>query len=711
MRNRIRLPSTLPTPPALAALALAMLPVGALAQTEEVIVTTGFRPTSLANSVGSASIIDAGVIEVRGAEHLEAVLGTAPNVTLSSGASRARFVQIRGIGDLEQFVAPKHYPSIGLSIDGIDLGGIASAAMLFDVGQVEILRGPQGTRFGASALAGQVAMSSVAPSESFDAYIDAGVGDYGQAVLGLAAGGALGENLAGRIALRQHSGDGYLENATLGTDDANAYDESTLRGRLRFTPTDAATLDVTAIRYESRNGYDAFSLDHTRTTLSDQPGNDDLELSALGLRGRLELGSASAVEANLTWLDSMVDYGYDEDWSFVGLCDGTLCAPADEFSNTDRYRRARADVALDLRWLGENRGGAGRERQYVVGVYAQDREETLARDYYGPFTSEYAAYRVALYGQVEAGLAERFRLTAGYRYERFDDRYADSFAAASASDDEFHSGELALRYALGDASSIYGLIARSNKPGGVNTEVGSVVGLLEPRFQDFVAPRLRFGSEALTNLEVGYQTALNNSRLDLRAALFRMTRDDAQLESWILQYVPFLWVGLLDTADGTNLGLEFEIDFAASERWRLRGSLGLLETEVATLTSLDIDLDAFVRRDGIEQAKSPSWQLWLASIWTMGSHWQLALDVDARDAERYGYYHDGRIPRATIVSGSLRRRIGQAELTLWARNLLDEDYAVHGLYFGNDPRDGYLPERYLQLGEPRIVGLSLRYAF
>ena len=50
-------------------------------------------------------------------------------------------------------------------------------------------------------------------------------------------------------------------------------------------------------------------------------------------------------------------------------------------------------------------------------------------------------------------------------------------------------------------------------------------------------------------------------------------------------------------------------------------------------------------------------------------------------------------------------------MTLWARNLTDEDYAVHGLYFGNDPRKGYLPERYLQLGEPRVVGLSLRRAF
>ena len=98
---------------------------------DEVVVTTGFRPQGLADSVGSTSIIDSTLIEARAAQHLEAVVGATANVTMTSGASRGRFVQIRGIGDLEQFVDPKHFPSVGISIDGIDVGGVASAAMLF----------------------------------------------------------------------------------------------------------------------------------------------------------------------------------------------------------------------------------------------------------------------------------------------------------------------------------------------------------------------------------------------------------------------------------------------------------------------------------------------------------------------------------------------------------------------------------------------------
>ena len=692
--------------------ALPAFPQAARAQAEpvDVVVTTGFRPSNLTDSVGSATVIGSDLIESRGAQHLEAVLGTAANVSMTSAGSRARFVQIRGVGDLEQFVGPKHYPSVGITVDGIDLGGIASAAMLFDVDQVEILRGPQGTRFGASALAGQVFVRTVAPDELAGSYLEASAGDYGTAALGFAAGGALADNLAVRVALQSHRGDGYLENGWLGRDDTNGYEEATLRARLRWTPADATSLDVTAIGFDGDNGYDAWSLDHTRETQSDRPGSDDLDLSALGLTGRIELDSGSAFEGSVTWLDSTVDYGFDEDWSHPGLCDGTTCTSADEFSNTDRYERARDDLALDLRWLGESASTGGRDRRYVLGVYAQDREEAFAREYYGPFASDYAADRLALYGQLVSDLGARLELTLGLRFEQFDDSYADSFGFASESDDDLRSGEVALRYELDGGGNVYALVARGQKPGGVNTEASSVFPLLEPRFQDFVGPRMRFPQESLTNVELGFKSTLADGRLGLRAAAFSMLRDGAQLESWFVQYVPFMFVGLLDSADGDNAGAELDLDFRATDRWRLRASIGLIDTAVEVITSFDIDRDDFVSRAGIDQAKSPSWQVYLGSEWAL-ERWRIAVDVDANDRERYGYYHDGLIPGATLLNASVTRLLGATEIMLFARNLLDEDYAVHGLYFGNDPRKGYLPEQYLQAGEPRLVGLSVRHGF
>ena len=117
------------------------------------VVSADFRPSLAQETPISLTTIDSAIIESRGAQHIEDVLNLAPNVNISSGASRGQFFQIRGIGVRSQFSAPIN-PSVGLMIDGIDFSRIGGAATLFDIEQVEILRGPQGTQYGTNALAG-----------------------------------------------------------------------------------------------------------------------------------------------------------------------------------------------------------------------------------------------------------------------------------------------------------------------------------------------------------------------------------------------------------------------------------------------------------------------------------------------------------------------------------------------------------------------------
>ena len=75
---------------------------------EEIIVTANFRNTSLMKTIGSVSVLPESTITDRAAQHLEDILNAVPNVTWAAGASRSRFVQIRGVGDLEQYYDPKY---------------------------------------------------------------------------------------------------------------------------------------------------------------------------------------------------------------------------------------------------------------------------------------------------------------------------------------------------------------------------------------------------------------------------------------------------------------------------------------------------------------------------------------------------------------------------------------------------------------------------
>ena len=699
-----------------AAIAIAMSPAFLHAQeeqpppvVEEIVVTAGFRENDLMNVPASITVVDAITIEDRAAQHLESVLNTAANINFSSGSSRARFVQVRGVGDLEQFVDPKHFPSVGITMDEIDLGGTANAGMLFDVEQVEILRGPQGTRFGGSALAGMVNIRTNKPTESFEGYIQAGAGNYGGWNIGGVISGPLSDTVTGRLAIQQNKSDGYIDNVFLGRDDTNGYDETYVRAVLHLNPSDESAYSLTAFYFDGRNGYDAFSLDNTRDTLSDIPGHDNQKSFALAGRAEWQVGESSTLQAVATWLDSDLEYGFDEDWTFVGICDGTLCDPVDDlFSNTDNYLRDRDEISLDIRLLGNS---PGFDTQYVVGIYAQQRDEDLHREYYGDFFSFYETQRQAIYGQVEVAVNERWKLTAGIRYERFDDNYQDSFGFQSSSDDSLHSGELTLSYQAAGSTLLYATLSRGNKPGGVNTEASANLPFMQPVFQSFMQTRLTIDTETLINRELGLKGAYLDNRLILRAAMFHMDRDDAQLESWMWDGVNFLWIGFLDNVDGFNLGAEIELRYQLSDQVELFGSLGLLETEIEEITTFDLDLDDFVTRNDIDQAKSPAWQFNLGTNVAFNDKLSARLELEGRDDSRYGYYHGESIDSYVLVNASLRYRLGRTELQLWGRNLTDEDYAVHGLYFGNDPRKGWVKETYYQYGEPRVFGISATYAF
>ena len=161
---------------------------------ETITVTSDFRQQSLQKAPVSMSVLTDIDIKQRNAKHLEELIAISPNVNFASGSQRARYYQIRGIGERSQFQEPIN-PSVGVIIDEVDFTGIGSVASLFDVKQAEIFRGPQGTRFGANAIAGMINITTNEPTEDFEGAVQLGVGNYNTYDLGVALSGPASDSV------------------------------------------------------------------------------------------------------------------------------------------------------------------------------------------------------------------------------------------------------------------------------------------------------------------------------------------------------------------------------------------------------------------------------------------------------------------------------------------------------------------------------------
>ncbi|MCC5861842.1 MAG: TonB-dependent receptor plug domain-containing protein [Gammaproteobacteria bacterium] len=270
-----------------AAFIVATLPALAAGQDapriDEIIVTADFRGDALARVPASVTVLDAATLRDAGVQHFEDVLALVPNSNFSGESSRPRYLQLRGIGERSQYQGAPN-PSVGFIVDDIDFSGIGMVATLFDIEQLEVLRGPQGTRYGANALAGLVYVKSREPGERFELDSELTVGNDNARAAGLAFGGPLDEAWSYRVSAQRWRSDGFRDNVFLGRSDTNRRDELTTRGRLRYAPDDRFQADLTALYIDLDNGYDAFAIDNSLVTQSDRPGRDAQRSRAASLR-------------------------------------------------------------------------------------------------------------------------------------------------------------------------------------------------------------------------------------------------------------------------------------------------------------------------------------------------------------------------------------------------------------------------------------------
>ena len=663
---------------------------------EEVIVTATLLNDDVAPV--SATVLTEHIQSRRGAAHLEDVITLAPNVAASSGASRSRFFQIRGIGERSQFVEPVN-PSVGILLDGIDLSGAGGALTLFDVRQVEVLRGPQGTLMGANALAGLIAVQSNG-TDSGARDISVGIESKGGYRLGARWSGNLTDSTNGRIAVQQYESDGYVDNDYLQRSDTNSREELTARGTLTWT-SETQTFEAAAYYTRVNNGYDAFSLDNTRVTLSDQPGEDDLTLKAARLNWQsMLLGLDSTLQ--LSHASTDMTYSYDEDWSYVGI------APGWEYSSYDEYLRDRSMNSLEWRLQAPETDGT----EWVMGTYLRDESEDLSRRYTylpAPFASDIDTRTLAIFGQVNRTFSQQLSGFIGARLEQRDSEYRDSAGVEKDFDHNYWTGRLGLIWQYHSDVQLYATLSRGARAGGANAGLLASIDALPEQSQDSVAALGVFDEETLVSLELGWQVDWAQYALRSRLALFTMDRDDQQAKGSLV----------IPRADGSTAFIDYTDNAAASEHRGLEWELQWQPTNQViaelTLGLLDAQFDRYITATGTDlsgrdQPQAPGWQYSAGLSWSASALASVQIEVAGSDAYFFSDRHDVRAPETHQLNASLSGQWQRWRWTLWGRNLTDETTFVRGFgTFGNDPRKEYALEPYRQYGEPRMVGLSLTY--
>jgi outer membrane receptor protein involved in Fe transport len=655
---------------------------------DEIVVTADFRERPAHELPVSVSVVSGETIREAVQQHFEELVNVIPNLNWSGDGHRARYFQIRGIGELEQYEGAPN-PSVGFLIDDIDFSGIGTVATLFDMESVEVLRGPQGSRYGANALAGLVYMRSTAPSAERDGRLQLTVGGDDALSAGVAFGGSLDEeeSVVFRVSGQRHESNGFRNNTYLDRDDTNARNETSLRARLQASVGNDLELKLAALYTDVDDGYDAFSLDNSYTMLSDKPGRDAQESVGTSLRFDWSGLAAGTLTSITSFANSNIEFSFDADW---GNDDSWNPVTYDYVSLTDRDRQT---LSQEFRLVMDT---------WLLGMYAMSLSEDLQTsnlgDYYDPFydfadslndqfSSEFESTNLAAFGQGDWRLGDATMLSAGLRFEHRNTGYSDTGGTTAGPSESMWGGELSLARDLTDGVMSYIALSRGYKAGGFN------LGLVPPE-------RRTFGDEVLWSLEVGVKASLADDRVLLNAAVFTSQRDEQQVRV-SEQLNPndpasFVFYTINDSAGGASHGLEADLRWFATDGLEIYASLGWLRSKLGA--------------SGRDLAHAPRYSVAAGVIYRNANGFFTRLDATARDEFYFDVSHDQKSQAYELLHARIGYEGDNWVVQLWARNLTDKDYAVRGFYFGNEPPD-FPATLYTRLGDPRQLGVTLERRF
>jgi len=624
-------------------------------------------------------------------DDIRVLAARVPNLNIESTFGRVypRFY-IRGLGNAD-FTMTATQP-VALYYDEVALENpILKGMPAFDLQQIEVLRGPQGTLWGKNTPAGALHLISKKPTDDFDAYGRVTLGSYNTFNVEGAVGGSLidGE-LSGRISLMSQSRDGWITN-TENNEKIEAYDDQAWRGQLLWTPNNdlevlanvhGRDLDGSATSFNAGDKKDEISLvdDHNNPQLVKQFGGS---LKATYDINDLTITSITALETGE--MDSQ----------------GNLAGSSEKLQHARSRINELDQFSQELRLASNNAEGFN----WQTGLYYFNEEvaydETSSDTQFFGFFLDAVQKSTSwgIFGQGTFDIAEDLKLTTGIRYteeekelsqssfffgpdpDDYLNPFADNLAWGGAGDavqdsikdswDEF-TGDISLAYKYTDDINFYGRFAKGFRAGTIN---GFAV----------FDPLTTVDPETVLSLEGGVKSDLLDGRLRLNLSLFVYDFKDQQLFS---KGDSVNAVVLRNAEGGNGKGLEADIEYYITDELRLKASYGFADTEYEGPTYVsnpieggetDIDGNPFIFAPkhtgniGLDYYKEieSGGEIFASTDWSYRSENYFTV-YKAEEYKGEGYWEG---------SARLGWRSDNYEVALWGRNLTDVEEVLSNLTF------------------------------
>jgi iron complex outermembrane receptor protein len=678
----------------------------------------------------------------------------------SNGRVAPRFY-IRGLGNTDFDLAASQPVSIVMD-DVVKENVILKSFPLFDIEQVEVIRGPQGTLFGRNTTAGIIKFDSVKPSDDFDAYVKLGVGNLGTINFEGAVGGSLAEDLSGRFSVLSQDRDEWIDNNFTGQKDVmGGFDEKAWRGQLAFAPSEdfsallslhGRELDGTASVFRANvltkgsndlnQNFDRDSVYYDGDIDGNGADNNPQTYENYGASLKLEFGLEDMSFTSITALEKA-------EGSSLGDIDGgvTLSEAADingdgttelTFPGNIAFSAVTQDNLDDLEQFTQEfrlASDTSEPLNWQVGAfyYESSFNVTSIDGFFGATTVFHDNTTWAVFGQTSYDVNEKLNITGGLRYTKDDkslvvgEQNVNGFAlvigAASVQeyadinvDDGQVSWELSANYKIDNDTSVFGRIAN-----------GFRAQTIQGRDVAFEGAPSVAESETINSFEVGTKTDLLNDTLRLNVAAFYYQIDDIQFSA----------IGgganntaLINADKGTGYGFEVDAQYLVTDNLTLTAGYSYNHTEIqdnsltvlpcganqdfnftGNCTVLDPSTDGFaVLIDGnpFPQAPETIFNFTARYAFPMGDDGEISIYTDwAFQGKTNLFLYDSiEFKTNNNFEGGLRiayeNYADDYSIALFGRNITDEENLKGAIDFNN--LTGIV-------NQPRIFGIEAKVRF